>query len=82
MGALGLIKFFCIRPPPGFLPVLGLLEWYMTPTLDVALLSSSRVGADLGRTSDKPQKGPGVLLFEEQQNISVSKRLTRHTRRD
>ena len=43
---------FSIRPPPGFLPVLGPLERYMTPTLDAALLSSSRAGADLGRTSD------------------------------
>ena len=33
------------------LPVLGPLERYMTPTLDTALLSSSRAGADLGRTA-------------------------------
>ena len=44
--------FLSIRPSPGLLPVLGPLERYMTPTLDVALLSSSRAGADLGRTSD------------------------------
>ena len=31
--------------------MLGLLERYMTPTLDAALLSSSRVGADLGLNS-------------------------------
>ena len=37
--------FFCIRPSPGLLPVLGPLERYMTPTLDAALLSSSRAGA-------------------------------------
>ena len=43
---------FFIRHSPGLLPVLGLLERYMTPTLDVALLSSSRAGADLGRTLD------------------------------
>ena len=30
--------FFSIRPPPGFLPVLGLLTRYMTSTLDAALL--------------------------------------------
>ena len=30
--------FFCIRPPPELLPVLGPLERYMTPTLDAALL--------------------------------------------
>ena len=32
--------------------MLGLLERYMTPTLDSALLYSSRVGSDLGRASD------------------------------
>ena len=32
------MSFFCIRPPPVLLPVLGLLERYMTPTLDAALL--------------------------------------------
>ena len=34
--------FFCICPPPGLLPVLGPLEQYTTPTLDLALLCSSR----------------------------------------
>ena len=47
-----LFFFFCIRPSPGLFPVLGPLERYMTSTLDVVLLSSSRVGADLGQTSD------------------------------
>ena len=42
-----------ICPPPGLLPVLGPLEQYVTPTLDTALLISSRVGADLGRMSDR-----------------------------
>ena len=46
------IFFVCIRPPLGLLPVLGPLEQYMTPTLDGALLCSSRAGSDLGRTSD------------------------------
>ena len=45
--------FFCICPPPGLLLVLGLLKRYMMPTLDAALLISSRVGADLGRTLDR-----------------------------
>ena len=36
--ALDLGLFFCIHPPPGLLPVLGPLKWYMTPTLDAALL--------------------------------------------
>ena len=45
-------SFFCIGPPPGLLPVLGLLERYMKPALDVALFISSRVGADLGWMSD------------------------------
>ena len=50
--------FVSIRPPPEFLPVFGPLKWYMTPTLDAALLCivhrdwvttiSSRAGADLG----------------------------------
>ena len=30
--------FFCIRPPPGLLSVLGPLTRYMTPTLDAALI--------------------------------------------
>ena len=45
-------SLFSIHPPPELLPVLGQLERYMTPTLDVALLCSSRVGSDLGRKSD------------------------------
>ena len=44
-------NFFCIHPSQGLLPVLGPLERCMTPALDMALLSSSRAGADLGRTS-------------------------------
>ena len=44
--------FLCIRPPPELLPVLGLLEPYMTPTLDTALLYSSRAGSDQGHTLD------------------------------
>ena len=39
---------FCIRPPPGLLPVLGPLERYMTPTLGAALLCCSRACSDLG----------------------------------
>ena len=45
--------FLIIRPPPELLPVLVLLEQYMTPTLDAALLCSSRAGSDLGRKSDR-----------------------------
>ena len=33
--------------------MLGPLERYTTPILDTALLISSRVGADLGQTSDR-----------------------------
>ena len=33
--------------------MLGLLEEYMTPTLDVALFCSSRAGADLGCKLDR-----------------------------
>ena len=46
------VTFFSIRPPPGLLPVLGPLERYMTPTLDTAMLYSSRAGPDLGPASD------------------------------
>ena len=48
--------FFGICPPPGLLPVLGPSERYRTPTLDAALLISSRADTDLGLSSD------GVLL--------------------
>ena len=34
--------FFNVRPPLELLPVLGPLEQYVMPTLDPALLSSSR----------------------------------------
>ena len=43
-----LLFFLSICPPLGLLPVLGPLERYATPTLDAALLISSRAGADLG----------------------------------
>ena len=59
--------FFSICHPPGLLPVLRPLEWYMTPTLDGALLSSSRAGADMGRTID---------------NLSITERLIRLTQWD
>ena len=55
-GSFGLnigLKFFSICSPPGLLPVLWPREWYMTPTLDSALLCSSRAGTDLGRASDR-----------------------------
>ena len=41
--ALQIVIFFCIRTPPGLLPVMGPLERYMTPTLDAALLISLKV---------------------------------------
>ena len=46
------LLFFSIYPLE-LLPVLGQLEQHMTPTLDAALLYSSRVGSDLGRKSDR-----------------------------
>ena len=49
---------FSICPPPRLLPVLGPLKRYMTPTLDSALLCSSRAGADLGWALDSR-----VLMF-------------------
>ena len=45
--------FLSICPPPELLPVLGLLEQYMTPTLDAAVQCSSRAGSDLGRKLDR-----------------------------
>ena len=47
------VFFFTILPLPELLPVLRPLERYMMPTLDAALLCSSRVGSDLGLTSDR-----------------------------
>ena len=47
---MSFIHFFTVRPPLGLLPVFGPLERYMMPTLDAALLISSRAGADLGQT--------------------------------
>ena len=47
-----IIIFFCICPSPELLSVLGPLERDMMPTLDAALLCSSRVGSDLGCKSD------------------------------
>ena len=43
---------FGIYPPPGLLPVVGPCERYMTPTIDAALLISSRAGTDPGLSSD------------------------------
>ena len=61
-------NFFCICPPPELLPVLGPLERYRTPTLDTALLCSSRAGSDLGQRSDR---------FEELCQLGVVSQLTR-----
>ena len=46
--------FFTFFYPPssGIAPCVGTAGRYMTPTLDAALLSSSRACADLGQTSD------------------------------
>ena len=35
--------FVCVHPPLELLPLLGPLEQYVTPTLDAALLCSSRM---------------------------------------
>ena len=48
-GMFWYLSFFSIRPPPGLLPLLGPLERYVMPTIDAALLISSRAGADLGQ---------------------------------
>ena len=43
---------FYVHPPQELIPVLGPLERCVTPTLDAALLCSSRAGSDLGCMSD------------------------------
>ena len=48
---LDLNLFFFLICPPELLPLLGLWNADMTCTIDAALLSSSRAGADLGRES-------------------------------
>ena len=79
-----------IHPSPGLLPTLGPLERYMTHTLDAALLSSSRAGADLGRTLDfnsqrlrhvsqTLKRGPGVLHWELQHSLSATEQSIHHT---
>ena len=39
--------FLSVSFPPELLPVFGLLEQYVKPTLDAVLLCSSRAGSDL-----------------------------------
>ena len=51
-------RFFLYPPSSGIAPMLGPLERYMTPTLDTALLYSSRMGSDLGRTLSIYHKQP------------------------
>ena len=59
---LFIIFFFSFHPPLALLLVLGLLEQYMTPTLDSTLLISSRAGADLGWTLDRLRSNIVVAL--------------------
>ena len=66
--------FFCIRPSPGLLPVLGPLEQYMKPTLDAALLSSC-----LRHVSLTLEIGPGILHWELQHSLSATERSMHHT---
>ena len=44
--------FFKYPPSSGIAPCVGTAGTVQTPTLDAALLSSSRADADLGRMSD------------------------------
>ena len=66
------ILYFILYPPSsGIAPCVGTAGMVQTTTLDAAMLSSSRAGADLGRPSDidnkrlntchKPPKGSRVL---------------------
>ena len=48
-----IIFFFKYVPSSGIAPCVGPAGTVQTPTLDVALLSSSRAGADLGQMSAK-----------------------------
>ena len=71
--------FFIIRLPPELLPVLGLLEWLRDVTLGVALLCSSRAGADLGHESGViavTNQKMALLVFKptQRQSISTSER--------
>ena len=70
--------FFSIRPPPGLLPVSGLLEQYMTPTLDSALLCSSRAGSDLGRVSGLVCEALSIGFPHSQIFIANKATVTKH----
>ena len=50
--------------------MLGPLERYMTPTLDAALLSSSRADADLGRTLNNDLVGFASFENEKEHEIT------------
>ena len=56
----------------------------MTPTLDAPLLSSSREGADLGRTLviNPILLGPGTLQWELRHNLSITEQSIHHTQWD
>ena len=48
--------FFSIPPPPGLLPVLGLLTLYMTPSLYAALLMCGSPGRSRTNISEAMDK--------------------------
>ena len=49
---LDFLLLFLYAPSPGIASCVGTAERYMTPTLDAALLYSSRAGSDLGCESE------------------------------
>ena len=51
--------------------MLGPLEWYVTPTLDAALLICSRAGADLGQMSDRLESD--AFLGERERLMLIEK---------
>ena len=62
---LTICPFFCIRPPPELLPVLGLLERYMTPTLDAVYIHICHINTVRQAGFDPPLHRVQNLLNEK-----------------
>ena len=59
------VLFLCIRPPPELLPVLGLLERYMTPTLDAVYIQICHINTVRQAGFDPPLHLVQNLLNEK-----------------
>ena len=57
--------FFSFRPPPELLPVLGLLERYMTPTLDAVYIHICHINTVRQAGFDPPLHRVQNLLNEK-----------------